>query len=77
MLNYWEKRTLENEIEKQIRANPLGINTRTLSIGVYRALKTSIPNLNMHHVAGMLAWVYKSYGHRFLVRTPGFSIIIK
>lgn len=76
MLTNNEKRIIENTMESQILASPSGINTRTLMQAVYRILHTRIPNMNMHHVAGMLSWVYKSYGHHFLVRTSGCSIIV-
>lgn len=69
------KRVLENLIEAEIQANPNGINTRTLMSIVYNKLQGSIPNLNMHHVAGMLSWVYKSKEHVFLIRSNGYSII--
>lgn len=75
MLADHEKRIVEKTMENQILANPKGINTRHLNQNVYNLLHRSIPNLNMHHVAGMLSWVHKSYGHIFLVRTPGYSII--
>lgn len=76
MLTNHEKRLIENTIEIQILASPSGINTRILMQAVYRILHARIPNMNMHHIAGMLSWVYKSYGHQFLVRTPGYSIIV-
>lgn len=75
MLTDSEKRIVENTMESQILASPRGINTRHLNQYVYNILKGSIPNLNMHHIAGMLSWVYKSYGHTFLVRTSGYSVI--
>lgn len=76
MLTNIEKRKVENKMENQILANPKGINTRSLNQGVFNHLQSSIPNLNMHHVSGMLSWVYKHYGHTFLVRTPGNSVIM-
>lgn len=76
MLTNSEKRIIENTMEKQILANPSGINTRNLNQAVYSVLHGSIPNMNMHHIAGMLSWVYKAYGHTFLVRIPGYSIIV-
>lgn len=76
MLTNSEKRIIENTMERQILANPNGVNTRSLNQNVYNLLNGSIPNINMHHIAGMLSWVYKSYGHTFLVRTPGYSIIM-
>lgn len=75
MLTSIEKRSVETTMENQIISHPGGINTRILNQNVYNVLQASIPNLNMHHIAGMLAWVYKSYGHTFLVRTPGYSVI--
>lgn len=76
MLTNNEKRIIENTMESQILASPSGINTRTLMQAVYRILHSRIPNMNMHHIAGMLSWVYKSYGHQFLVRTSGYSVIV-
>lgn len=71
-----EKRFLENCIETEILAHPTGINTRTLMGIVYNQVISMIPNVNMHHIAGMLSWVHRSKGHVFLVRTPGYSIIV-
>lgn len=76
MLTNSEKRLIESAMENQIVKYPSGINTRTLNQAVFNVLHTAIPNMNMHHVAGMLSWVYKSYGHTFLVRTPGYSVIL-
>lgn len=76
MLTNADKRRLENELEHMISTNPQGINTRTLITGTYNNLKGSISYLNRHHVAGMLAWVYKIYGHTFTLRTPGCSVIV-
>lgn len=75
MLTDSEKRIVENTMESQIHASPRGINTRNLNQNVYHILNASIPNMNMHHIAGMLSWVYKTYGHTFLIRTPGYSVI--
>lgn len=75
MLTNFEKRTLERTLEYYILANPNGINTRTLNQIVFNRLHSSIPNLNMYHVSGMLSWVHKFYGHKFLVRTRGYSVI--
>lgn len=75
-LTNWQKRIIERTMEGQILANPNGISTRVLNQTVYNLLHSSIPNLNMHHLAGMLSWVYKSYGHTFLIRTPGYSVIV-
>ena len=76
MLTNSEKRLLETTMENQIVKHPSGINTRTLNQAVFNGLHTVIPKLNMHHIAGMLSWVHKSYGHTFLVRTPGHSVIL-
>lgn len=76
MLTNSEKRTLERTLENYILANPSGINTRTLNQTVFNSLHSNIPNLNMHHISGMLSWVYKFYGHAFLVRTRGYSVIV-
>lgn len=76
MLTNFEKRTIERALENCILANPNGINTRLLNQSVFNCLHNRIPNLNMHHIAGMLSWVYKAYDHTFLVRRPGYSIIV-
>lgn len=76
MLTKWQKRIIEATMENEILANPNGINTRVLNQNVYNLLHASIPKMNMHHIAGMLSWVYKSYGHKFLIRTAGFSVIL-
>ena len=69
------KRLLESLIEAEILANPNGINTRTLMSIIYNKVQGSISNVNMHHIAGMLSWVYRSRGHVMLVRSNGYSII--
>lgn len=76
MLTKNEKKTIESAMENEITANPNGINTRILTQTIFKRLHQSIPNMNMHHISGMLSWVYKQYGHTFLVRTPGYSVII-
>lgn len=75
MLSFIDKRKLESEILRIIRVNSIGINTRTLISRVINNLATTIPNLNKHHVAGMLAWVLKNNSCYFMVRSPGYSII--
>ena len=75
MLTNFEKRTIERTLENYILANPSGIDTRTLMQTVFNRLHSRIPNMNMYHISGMLSWVYKFYGHTFLVRTHGYSVI--
>ncbi len=75
MLSYKDKRKVEREICSIIKVNSIGINTRTLISRVINNLATTIPNLNKHHVAGMLAWVLKNNSCHFMVRSPGYSII--
>lgn len=55
MLTNNEKRIIENMMESLVLASPSGINTRTLMQVVYRILHSRIPNMNMHHIAGMLS----------------------
>lgn len=76
MLKFEEKRKLEIITHNQILAYPMGINTRVLADNVYQIAKKTIPQINKYHIYGMLAWVYKTYGHCFLVKTPGYSIIV-
>lgn len=76
MLTYAEKRIIENEIIMTIKANPSGINTRVLITTVMRAISNTVPKANRHNIAGMLSWVWKNNGFNFLVRTPGYSVVI-
>lgn len=80
MLNYNQKRMLENAIEREILNNqPLGINTRVLITNIVNTLTPSIPKLNRNHAAGMLNWVINynpAYSHQFTVKTPGYSVVI-
>lgn len=76
MLTKSEKMLIETTMENMIVANKNGINTRVLNNSVYNNLIGRISNLNMHHLAGMLSWVYKAYNHTFLVRKSGNSIIV-
>lgn len=76
MLTNSEKRTIERALQNRILANPSGIDTRLLNQSVFDCLHNRIPNLNRHHIAGMLSWVYRAYNHTFLVRSPGRSIIV-
>lgn len=69
------KRLLENTVEAEILANPSGIDTRVMMGNVLKTLQNTIPNLNLHNISGMFSWVYKSYNHTFLKRTPGSSIV--
>lgn len=70
-----EKRRIENELVITINQNPNGIDTRVLIDKVMNAVSKAIPNANRHHVAGMLSWVWSNYNYKFLVRTPGYSVI--
>lgn len=72
-----EKRLLENEMLRIIRKSPKsGTNTRVLIGLAVSNLKRRIPHLNRHHAAGMLSFVMRSSTHKWLVRTPGYSIVI-
>lgn len=76
-LNKNEKLLLKNEMLRIIRNNPkTGTNTRVLIGLAVRNLKRRIPHLNRHHCAGMLSYVMRSSTHKWLVRSPGFSIVI-
>ena len=77
MLTYCEKRLLENELEKRIVSSSGGVDTRVLITNVCRSLRQTVPNVNPHHAAGMLAWVTGKYGHSFIVRTPGGPSVIQ
>lgn len=70
-----EKRVVENELVTVINQHPNGIDTRVLISTVMTTIASSIPNANRHHVSGMLSWVWKNYNYKFLVRTPGYSVI--
>lgn len=70
-----ERRTVENETIREIVRHKKGIDTRNLITRVVNKLHASIPNLNRHHVAGMLAWILDSTTHDLIVRTPGHSVI--
>lgn len=70
-----EKKRIENELVITINQNPNGIDTRLLVDKVMNAVSKAIPNANRHHVAGMLSWVSSNYNYKFLVRTPGYSVI--
>lgn len=74
-LTYNEKRQIETAMISIIRANPSGINTRTLISDVYTNINPIIPNANRHHIAGMIAWVVASTAHQLIVRTSGYSVI--
>lgn len=74
-LTYNEKRQIETTMINIIRANPLGINTRILISDVYKKINPIIPNINRHHIAGMIAWVVASTAYKLIVRTPGYSVI--
>lgn len=76
MLTKKEKKMLELAMEDMITANAAGINTKVLNNCVYQILVDKIPGLNMHHIAGMLSWVYKKYDHMFLVKSRDYSIIV-
>ena len=74
-LTYDEKRRMKNEAIQEIVCHKKGIDTRLLITRVVNRLHASIPNLNRHHVAGMLAWILVSTTHDLIVRTPGHSVI--
>lgn len=74
MLSYIEKRKLENELISIIRRSG-GINTRDLISQALNNLRASIPRVNRHHAAGMIAWLMVAYNFSLVIRTPGFSII--
>lgn len=71
-----QKRLLEDTIETEIIASRTGIDTRIMAANVLNVLSKTIPDLNMHHIYGMFSWVYKSYHHTFIKKTPGSSIVI-
>lgn len=75
MLTYNEKRIIEIEMVNVINQNPNGINTRNLISQVLNSVSAFIPNVNRHHISGMIAWVIKTYNFSFLIRTPGYSVI--
>ena len=77
MLTYNEKRLLENELEKRIVSSSGGVDTRVLITNVCRSLRQTVPSLNPHHAAGMIAWVIEKYGHSFIVRTPGGPSVVQ
>ena len=70
-----EKLQIETNMKSIIRANPSGINTRTLITNVYTNVSSRIPNANRHHIAGMIAWVLASTNSNLTIRTPGYSVI--
>lgn len=70
-----EKRIIENDMVNRINLNPNGIDTRTLISDVIRTVSPSIPNVNRHHVSGMIAWIMNYYSFSFIIRTPGYSVI--
>ena len=70
-----EKRIVENELVTVINQHPNGIDTRVLISTLMTTIASLIPNANRHHVSGMLSWVWKKYNYKFLVRTPGYSVI--
>ena len=76
MLAYKEKRIIEYVMVKIISQNPNGINTRNLISQVLNNVSAFIPNANRHHISGMIAWVVKAYNFSFLIRTPGYSVIL-
>lgn len=77
MLTNNEKRQIENDMVQFIKNNPNGINTRTLISQVFNSVAGSIPKVNRHHIAGMIAWVMKCYNFTLIIRTPGYSVISK
>ncbi len=74
-LTYNEKRHIETAMISIIRANPSGIDTRTLISNVHAIVNPSIPHANRHHIAGMIAWVVASTNGYLKIRTPGYSVI--
>lgn len=77
MLTYAQKRLIEVTMINIIRANPTGINTRLLINKVYTNVSSTIPNVNRHHIAGMIAWVVASTNSYLKIRTPGYSVIVE
>ena len=70
-----ERRTVEKETILEIANHKHGIDTRNLITRVVNKLCARIPNLNRHHVAGILAWILDSTTHELIIRTPGHSVI--
>lgn len=76
MLTYAQKRIIKATMLNIIRANPTGINTRTLITRVRTNVSSIIPNVNRHHIAGMIAWVIALTNSYLIIRTPGYSVIV-
>lgn len=75
MLTYRQKYQLFVTMYKMIAHCPYGINTRTLVQSTIDTLSTTIPPLNCCHAFGMLSYMNRSCGVRFLQKLPGNSIV--
>lgn len=75
-LTYIEKRKIETTMISIIRANKSGINTRALISNTHAKVLSSIPHVNRHHIAGMIAWIVKLGSAHFRIRTLGHSVIV-
>ena len=75
MLTPAQRHTLRLDLIREISrfSTSGGINTRTLATHYLHI--SSIPNLNSHHVYGMLGWLIKSGLHHLSPRTSGFSVV--
>lgn len=77
MLDNREKRLMEKEMMRIIDWAPRGIDTRVLIDLTMTNIRKSVSNCNKHHIAGMIAWLMSGYSYKLIVRTPGYSVIVK
>ena len=76
MLTYRQKYQLFVTMYEIIaHCRPCGINTRTLVQSTIETLSSTMPPLNSCHAYGMLSYMSRSCGVRFLQKSHGNSVV--